>query len=119
MATSTTEPYQTLRSDLAGTVRSTRSDCPPGETARVLLASDTATTDIVGISYDGARVVFHDRTTDQVVACRYDAEGLIGGSGVRLAHLDDGSSIARWVRAMGQTYWSWLHPRYRPGEVDP
>lgn len=113
MATSTTASYERVRSGLTGAIRSTRQDCPPGETARLLLSFDTATTALIGMSFDGGRVVFHDRTSDQAIACRFDTDGPIRGSGVRIAKLSDGSTISRWVRKMGPAYWVWLHPRYR------
>ena len=101
MATSKTASYERVHSDLAEAIRSERRDCPPGETARVLLSFDTTTTALVGVSFDGERVVFHDRTSDHAIACRFTADGPVRRSGVRIAKPADGATISRWIRKMG------------------
>lgn len=118
MATSSPIPYEVLRSDLAKAIRSHRTRCPPVETARLLLRYDSATTALLGLSSDGERAVFHDRTDHQTIACRYDATGLIGGSGVRIAAARDDHGLRQWIAKMGSAYWGWLHPRYRDGPED-
>lgn len=119
MATSTADSYERILFDLAGAIRSDRRDCPPGETARMLLSFETATSALVGLSSDGERVIFLDRTSDHAIACRFDTEGPVRGSGVRIAKLTEGSSVTRWVGKMGPAYWDWLHPRYRNAIDNP
>lgn len=115
MATSNVIPYESLRTDLAGAIRSNRTRCPPTETARLLLSYDSPATALIGLSTDAERVIYHDRTNHQAIASRFDEAGLIRGSGTRIAKTDDGSGLRRWIEKMGSTYWCWLHPRYRTG----
>lgn len=119
MATTTAVPYDELRSSLASAIRARRAACPPGETARVLLSFDGDTTALIGLSFDGDRAVFHDLTTQEAIACRFDGSGLVDGTGVRIAAATDRAGVRRWVGKMGASYWGWLHPRYRDTSCDP
>lgn len=119
MATTDTIAYDRLRSSLATEIRRRRPECIPGETARVLLSYDGPTNALVGLTADGERVVFHDRSSDRAIACRYDSDGLIRGSGVRIAACGGRRAFDRWIGKMGQAYWGWLHPRYREASSHP
>lgn len=119
MATTSATPYEDLRAGLARALRARRPACPPGETARLLLSYDGPTTALVGLSYDGERAVFHDRTAHRAIACRFDGSGLVDGAGVEIAAARDRAGFRRWIGKMGPAYWGWLNPRYRDALDDP
>lgn len=119
MATTASCSYDRLHSALASAIRRRRPECIPGETARVILSYDGPTNALVGVTADGERVIFHDRSTDRAIACRYDGDGLIRGSGAQIAACTDRRGFTRWVGKMGSAYWGWLHPRYRDSSTHP
>jgi len=119
MATTASCSYDRLHSALASAIRRRRPECMPGETARILLSYDGATNALVGVTATGDRAIFHDRSADRAIACRYDDDGLIRGSGIRIAACTDRGGFTRWIDKMGPSYWGWLHPRYREPATDP
>ena len=119
MAATTTPSYESIRTDLARAIRSRRPGCPPGETARLLLDIDGEPTELVGLSFNGSRVIVRDRTADHAIACRFDADGLIRGSGVPIATVSTDAGFVRWIGKLGSAYWGWLHPRYRTAGDPP
>lgn len=112
MATTAGTDFQAVRDELGRTLRRLRQDCPPMETARVLISYDGPGQPLVGVSYDGDRAVYFDEGSRQAVVVAFDATGLRAGEGRPVAALEPGGSVAAWVRRM-RYYWGWRHPRYR------
>lgn len=104
--------YQSVQHDLGQALRSLRSDCPPMETARELLSYDQDEQPLVGIRYDGERVVYFQESNRQAIAVRLAADGLSKDGGLLIAKLSHEMGLEAWVEKM-QHYWGWRRPKYR------
>lgn len=112
MATAADDPYEAVKADLARAIRTRRPDCPPGETARQLLAYDTPDhTHLVGIDHAGEKVVYRARASGEVIFVRFDSDGPADGGPV-MGSFEEGPGFGAWIAKTG-AYWGWLHPRYR------
>ena len=112
MATTARHDFQAVRDELGRALRRLRHDCPPMETARVLLSYGGPGQPLVGVSYDGDRAVYFDEGGRQAIAVVFDGSGLEAREGRPIATLRPGGSVAAWVGRM-RYYWGWRHPRYR------
>ena len=104
--------YQEVQHDLARTLRSLRDDCPPHETARLLLSYDGTGLDLVGIRHDGERAIYFDESSQDAIAVFFGPEGLDDRGGRAIAHLGRRVSLELWTEKM-RYYWGWRHPRVR------
>jgi hypothetical protein len=112
MATATEPEFQAVKADLARALRRLRHDCPPTETARLLLSYDGPGQPLVGLRYDGERAVYYDERGRQAIATTFDPDGLDPWGGRPIVSLATGGSVAAWVGRM-RYYWGWRHPRFR------
>lgn len=112
MSRATTPDFQAVRQALGRHLRTRRDDCPPMETARVLLSYDGPGQRLVGLRHDGERAVYVQARTREAIAVGFDAEGLDGRGGLPIAALREGTTVGGWV-AKQPCYWAWVHPRYR------
>lgn len=112
MASTADYDFQAVRSGLGRALRRHRQDCPPTETARLLLTADGPGQRLVGLRYDGERAAYFDERGRQVLAVFFDADGLDPRGGRPIATLPGGRSVGRWAARM-RYYWAWRHPRFR------
>lgn len=107
-----TADYQAVRRGLGRALRRLRDDCPPMETARLLLSYDGPGQPLVGVRYDGGLAVYFDEAGRRAIGVAFDADGPAARRGRPVATLDAGGSVAAWVER-ARYYWGWRHPRYR------
>lgn len=115
MATALRQPYEQIRDELARAIRTGRTNGPPVELARQLLAYDVpGHSHLVGLDRTAEKAVLYHCEGEYVVFVRFDAEGLADG-GARLGSFDWGPGLEAWVEKLA-AYWGWVHPRYRRGK---
>ena len=112
MATFARADYRAAMDDFGRAIRGFRQDCPPMETARVLLSYDGPGQPLVGLRYDGERAVYFDEGGRQAVAVTFDADGLDPRGGRPIASLAAAGAVEGWIDRM-RYYWGWRHSRYR------
>ena len=112
MARTETTDYRAVIDDLGRALRRLRADCPPVETARLLLSCDGPGQPLVGVRHDGARAVYFDERGRRAIAADFGADGLDRRRGRPIASLAAGTPVDGWVERM-EYYWGWRHPRYR------
>lgn len=112
MARATVPDYRAVQNNLGRHLRSLRADCPPMETARLLLAHDGPGQRLVGLRHDGGRVVYFQASTRDAIAAAFDDDGIDPRGGRPIGNLAERVSVESWVGKMGP-YWGWRHPRYR------
>lgn len=112
MATNTAPDFQAVKDDLGRTLRRLRRDCPPMETARLLLSYDGPGQLLVGARYDGERAVYYDEGSRQAVGVFFDSDGLDPREGLPIASIAEGGSVTGWADRM-RYFWGWRHPRFR------
>lgn len=112
MASATSTDYQAVQRDLGRGLRTLREDCPPLETARVLLSYDGNGQRLVGVRRDGERAVYFQESSREGVSVGFDGDGLNGSGGRPIANLSPSTSIGLWVEKT-RYHWGWRHPRYR------
>ena len=112
MATIANSDYRAVLDDLGRALRRRRRDCPPTETARLLLSCDGPGQPLLGLRRDGERAVYFDARGRRAVAVGFDADGLDPRGGRPIATLATAGAIDGWVERM-RYYWAWRHPRYR------
>ncbi|MFB6362299.1 MAG: hypothetical protein ABEH59_13385 [Halobacteriales archaeon] len=112
MASAADTPYETVKHELARSIRTRRDDVPPGELARELLTYDVPDhTRLVGVDRTAEKAVLYHCVDRYVVFVRIEPDGLADG-GARLGSFDRGVGLEGWIEKMG-AYWGWKHPRYR------
>jgi hypothetical protein len=112
MASAADTAYETVKDDLARSIRILRDDVPPGELARELLVYDVPDhTRLVGIDRTAEKAVLYHCIDRYVVFVRIEPGGLADG-GARLASFDRGVGLEGWIEKMA-AYLGWRHPRYR------
>ena len=72
MSRARTPDYQAVRQALGRNLRALREDCPPMETARLLLSYDGPGQALVGLRHDGARAVYVQARGRDAVAVAFD-----------------------------------------------
>lgn len=112
MARARTAGYQDVKHDLGRALRSLRHDCPPMETARLLLSYDGPGQRLVGLRHDGERVVYFQASSRDAIAVQLESDGLDERGGLPIANLSERVSLERWVEKM-RYFWGWRHPEYR------
>lgn len=112
MAEASVPDYRAVRNDLGRHLRSLRADCPPMETARLLVARDGPGQSLVGVRHDGDRVVYFQASSRDAIAATFDGDGLDPRGGRPIGNLAEQVGVGLWVDKMGP-YWGWIHPRYR------
>lgn len=106
-----TDDYKSTRQELSRAIRRCREDCPPGETARLILSYDHPdVVHVVGLP-DASRAVLYHCENRRAAAFEFGPEGL-NDMGIEVQDFGPGWDIEKWI---SRTYpdWTWLHPRYR------
>ena len=112
MATVADHPYESVKDELARAIRTRRSDCCPGDTARKILSYDSpGHVHLVGIDRQAEKVVFYSCDREEVIFVRFGSEGLADG-GPCMGSFQKGPGFEAWIEKM-EVYWGWLHPRFR------
>lgn len=112
MALTASPDHRAVVGDLGRTLRRLRQDCPPVETARVLLSYDGPGQPLVGLRHDGERAAYFDERGRRVIAVGFDADGPDPRGGRPIASLSTAGGVEGWIERM-RYYWGWRHPRYR------
>lgn len=112
MAQAALPEYETILNELARTIRKHRHDCPPHETARILLEYDQpGSTTLVGVMHRGQSAALRHEGKRYTVRFDIHPDGLADTGHVVQ---DDGwsHSIFEHIES-NPPVWTWVHPRYR------
>lgn len=112
MASTARTDFQALVEELGRTLRRLRQDCPPMETARLLLSADGPGQRLVGVRYDGERAAYFDEGGRRAIAVFFGADGLDPRGGRPIATLSADGALEEWAERT-RYYWGWRHPRFR------
>lgn len=112
MASAVGSEYEAAKRGLARAIRVHREDCPPLETARVLLSYDAVPNRLVGVTDGVTRAVFIDQAGSCVIGAGFDSTGPVHKRGVVIADFESRAAQRDWLGGRPDGYWEWVHPRY-------
>lgn len=90
-----------------------------GELAQHLLDENNGRRYLVGLTTDAGNeygdlvAVFFEEAMFNIVEVAIEEDGIDGLHNRRREQRMRQEGVEEWVRNKGQSYWTWLHPRYR------